>query len=192
MRKTLTITLVLLCVAFLGYGQSKYGPKRSESGKYIVDHESHVMPGGGYNFYFPSASDSLGTFSGFSPEFLIYNYIRQDESRGPSHLRFYGSISILQSNKEGVANMLKYGLGLNLSVERNPHRNFLIPYFGLEFGGLNQESFNTLQFTPMGGLFLYYDHRLVVSTSGGYVYPLKEFEKLSGAFFNATINFTLW
>ena len=179
-------------MVFLSYGQSKYGPKKSDNGKYIVDHEAFVMPGGGYNFYFPSASDSLGTFSGFSPEFLIYNYVRQNDGRGPSHLRWYGSISILQSDKAGIANMLKYGMGLNLSLERNPHRNFLIPYFGLEFGGLNQEKFNTLQFTPMGGVFLYYNHRIIVSAYGGYVYPLKEFEKLSGTFINATINFTLW
>lgn len=65
--------------------------------------------------------------------------------------------SILQSNKAGVANMLEYGLSLNLSVERNPKCNFLIPYFGLAFGELTQERFNTLQFTPMGGIFLYYE-----------------------------------
>lgn len=191
MNKGIILTLWLLSLTYLGFAQSKFGPKKSENGRYIVDHEAWVMPGGGYNFYFPSA-DSLGSFSGFSPEFLIFNSVNQNDYRGPSHIRLYGSISILQSNKAGVANMLKYGLGLNLSVERNPRRNFLIPYFGLEFGGLTQERFNTLQFTPMGGVFLYYDHRIIVGAFGGYVYPLNEFERLSGAFINTTINFTLW
>ncbi|HAS41680.1 MAG TPA: hypothetical protein DCS93_14455 [Microscillaceae bacterium] len=186
------VTILCICLSAWSYGQRKDGIKRSENGRHIEFYEAWFMPGGGYNFFFPAASDSLGQFSGFSPEFIIYNSINQNDNRGPSHVKLAASISILQSDKEGIQNMLKYGLALNLSIERNPRRNFLIPYFGLEFGGLTHNNFNTLQFTPVGGVFLFYNHHVVVSALGGYVYPLNGFETLSGAFANATINFTLW
>lgn len=186
------ITILLVCLSMLSYGQLRDDVRRSENGKYIEYYEAAFMPGGGYNFFFPTASDSLGTFRGFSPEFIIFNSINQNQNRGPSHVRISASISILQSDKEDIKNMLKYGVALNLSIERNPRRNFLIPYFGLEFGGLTLNRFNTIQFTPVGGIFLFYNHHFVVSASGGYVYPLNGFETLSGAFANATINFTLW
>jgi hypothetical protein len=160
---------------------------------YTVNHESYFMPGIGYSYYAPKAQDSLGVFTGAMVEFNIYTEITQNERRGPSHTRFYGKLNLLSSNKKGVKDLFFYALGLDMSIEKNPKRDFGIPYFGIEMGGLSQSGQNTsLQFTPFLGIKAIAKPRIYFNIQGGYVYPVNNFDVLQGYVFQGSLNFSLW
>jgi len=151
------------------------------------------MPGLGYTYYQPKGVDSIGRFSGVSIEYLIYAGSKQNDESGPSHVRFYAKLNILNSDKEDISSMFMYTMGLDLSLEKNPKREFLIPYFGLEFGGLSQKQLGgSLQFAPTLGVHILAKKNLFIGTRAGYVCSLSDFETLQGWFGQATVNFVLW
>lgn len=169
-------------------------------GQYVDRHayerrnfETWFMPGAGYTYYKPKASDSLGTFSGLAIEYLIYAQVEQNDNPGPSHVRFYGKLNLQNSTKEGVGQIFMYGLGLDLSLVKNPKRTFLVPYFGLEVGGLSNKNLGTTaQFTPILGIHLLSTKNLFINIHGGQVYTSKNIDMLQGMFAQATVNFSLW
>jgi hypothetical protein len=155
--------------------------------------ETYFMPGVGYTYYQPTAKDSLGTFSGLAIEYLLYGQNKQTDNSGPSHVRFYSKLNILKTNKENISSMFMYAVGLDLSIEKNPKRNFLIPYFGLEFGGISQKNVgSTAQFTPILGVHLLSRKNFFLNVRSGYVYPIANFEILQGWFGQIGLNFSLW
>jgi hypothetical protein len=159
----------------------------------VLDFDVHFQPGVGYSYYSPKASDSLGNFSGMVIEYLIWAGVRQNEDRGPSHTRVYAKINLLKSDKSGVSDMFMYGGGLNFSFERNPKRGYLIPYFGVELGGISQSKVgSTFQITPLLGAHLVARKNIFVNLHGGYVYPVNDFEKLQGYFAQLGVTFSFW
>lgn len=155
--------------------------------------DTYFQPGVGYSFFAPKASDSLGRFSGVVIEYLIWAGVNQNEDRGPSHTRLYAKINLLKSDKANVSDMFMYGGGLNFSFERNPKRSYLIPYFGVELGGISQKIIgSTFQITPLIGAHLIARRNIFVNLHGGYVYPVNDFERLQGYFAQLGINFALW
>lgn len=195
----------------MSFGQNNHGTNHGDSirfrGKYYsqadykvvkaayekMNFETYFMPGLGYTFYQPKANDSIGYFSGLTVEYLIYGKVEQNDNPGPSHVRFYSKLNILKSNRATINSMFMYTLGLDLSLEKNPKRSFLIPYFGLEFGGISQKQFgSTVQFTPTLGIHILSKKNLFINIHGGYVYPLSNFEMLQGWFGQAGLNFALW
>ena len=84
-------------------------------------------------------------------------------------------------------------MGLDLSLEKNPKRNFLIPYFGLEAGGLTHKSLGTtIQFSPLAGLHVLSTKNLFINLHAGQVYTARNIDMLQGWFAQATVNFSLW
>jgi hypothetical protein len=155
--------------------------------------ETWFMPGLAYTYYQPKSTDSIGYFSGLTVEYLIYAKVEQNDGRGPSHVRWYSKLNILKSSKSDINSMFMYTLGLDLSLEKNPKRSYLIPYFGLEFGGMSQKQFgSTIQFTPTLGIHLLAKKNIFINVHGGYVYPVSNFETLQGWFGQAGLNFALW
>ena len=155
--------------------------------------ESWFMPGLAYTYYQPKISDSLGYFSGVAVEYLIYANVQQSDSDGPSHVRLYSKFNILRSSKKEISSLFLYTAGLDLSIEKNPRRTFLIPYFGLEFGGMSQKTVgSTVQFTPTVGVHLLSTKNLFINAHGGYLYPIKNFESMQGWFAQVGANFALW
>ena len=159
--------------------------------------ESYVhafVPGIGATFYKPKMKDSMGTFRGISIEYTIISTVN-DKAFGhsPSHFRFYGKLNILQSDKKDVSDIFGYAFGFDVSFEHHPNRHFLIPYYGLEFGGMMQKFFNkAVQLTPLGGVHLIYTKNLVVNASAGYVYPFADFDMLQGFYAQTSLSFILW
>lgn len=155
--------------------------------------DTWFMPGLEYTYYQPKRADSVGVFKGLAIEYLIFAKVEQSDDDGPSHSRVYAKLNILSSSQKGINSMFMYTFGLDLSLEKNPKRQYLIPYFGLEFGGISQKQFgSTVQFTPTFGVHLISKKNLFVNAHGGYVYPVKNFETLQGWFAQAGINFALW
>ncbi|MHC1706598.1 MAG: hypothetical protein AB9842_03635 [Bacteroidales bacterium] len=213
MKKVITIGLLSLLAAYIVSAQESKKSVQPDSilykGKYYrindpdyagvkIKHEKSnfetaFMPGLSFNMYQPKDKDSAGVFTGFAVEYLLYAKIYQNNKPGPSHVRWYARFNMLNSDKDDISDLFSYSLGLSLSIEKNPGRVFLVPYFGLEFGGLSQRKWGTTaQFTPTVGIHLISQKNLFINFQGGYIYPVSNFDLLKGWIFQSGINFALW
>lgn len=180
----------LLCLSFQSFAQTTEKPEKS---KVDAEFDRAFMPGGGYALFLPKGKDSLGILRGGTIEFLLFTHVAQNDDSGPSHIRIYGKLNMLNSDKKNVTNFFSYAAGLDMSLERNPKRNYFIPYFGLEMGGLSNKSFGTtLQFTPTLGMHVVSRQNLFINLQAGYMYPVKNFDLLQGYAFQASLNFSFW
>ncbi len=153
--------------------------------KLIVEeeHESYVMPGIGFTSWVPGSTSTLGVFNGFSIEFLAVRWVHQNEKRGPSHGSLYVDFDILFSSLGNVDPAFMPVLGFDLSLERNPARRFLIPYFGLEGGALFQKQTTTLGLlTPFLGLHFFATRNFEIGVKAGYMLPFTsdQFSQVAG------------
>lgn len=158
--------------------------------------DDYFMPGVGYKFYTPKNSDSLGVYSGISTEFVIYAKARTGPggsyAYGPSRVKTYGNLSIMKSDKSSAKDIFNVNFGLNLSFEAVAKRKFGIPYFGLELGGMFRRDFSSLQFTPVAGIQLISNKRMIWTAQAGYNYTIKYFDQYSGLQYSSTVNLLLW
>jgi hypothetical protein len=155
--------------------------------------ESWLLPGLQYSAYFPVASSVYGQFQGASAEFVLFSWSHRNENRGPSHGRIYANFDLLKSNKTGVSVAASYTMGFDLSIERNPHRQWLIPYFGLEAGGLSvPQAPAALTAEPLAGVHLWVGRNLFVNLSGGYLFPSRDLDQLRGWRIKLGVDFSLW
>ena len=83
-------------------------------------------------------------------------------------------------------------LGLNLSFEGNTNRKYLIPYFGLETGGMFQRDYGTFHVTPVAGTQLVSTRVVQWSVQGGYMYATNRFDEYSGLTASSTVDILLW
>ncbi len=155
--------------------------------------ETYWMPGIQYTMLAPADRDGLGMYHGVSVEYLFAAWIHRNENRGPSHGRFYANVDLLRSTKPEADDLLLYHLGLNLSVERNPTRSFLIPFFGIEAGGGYQRKYgNFAHFTPLAGFHVIGTQNVFLNVTGGYLYPTTALEEIRGARVKAGLNVSFW
>lgn len=188
MKKSLLFILIALSSS-LAFAQEK----QKDKPKVDAEFDRAFMPGGGYSVFLPKSKDSLGTLSGAFIEFLFYTRVAQNDDSGPSHIRLYGKLNMLNSSKKNITDFFLYAVGLDMSLERNPKRNYFIPYFGLEMGGISNQKFGTsLQFTPTLGMHLVSRENLFVNIQAGYMYPVNNFDLLQGYSFQAGLNFSFW
>jgi hypothetical protein len=159
------------------------------------DWNTFLMPGAGMSILSP-ASNTWGTFVGGGVEFLIAAWIHSNENRGPSHGRIILKLDILKpSRQEGAA--LQAALGVDLSIERNPARSWLVPFYGLDTGLLVHRSFesNTVGYvTPLFGIHGFSTRNLFISASVGYLLPMSSryFDELRSVQGSLSVDFSLW
>ena len=160
----------------------------------VVDEwESKLLPGIYLGAYFPNDRATYGRYRGVVMELVLLAWIRRNENRGPSHGRVYLRGQVLDSDKAGVPVTFLYGLGLDLSIERNPHRRWLLPFFGVDVGGLVQEGLgHRYQTTPQAGVHLYASRNIYVRAAAGYLIAPGELESLRGWYATLGGNLTLW
>lgn len=151
------------------------------------------MPGGGYKMYVPKNTE-FGIYQGFTTEFVIYARAKNKCSGfgGPARSKFYSTLSILASDNAEAKDIFFSNFGVNLSFEGKLDRKFLIPYFGMELGGLFQRDFSSFHFTPLAGVQLFSNKRAIWSAQVGYQYTTKYFDEYSGLTFGSTFNLLLW
>jgi hypothetical protein len=154
--------------------------------------ESFFVPGLAYTVYQPKGS-ALGLWHGPAFELLIAAWIHRNENRGPSHARIYASVGVLDSTEEEIDQAVAAALGFDLSIERNPRRQFLVPYFGIEAGGIFRgKAPSVAQFTPSAGVHLFADRNVFVNASGGYVFPTARIDELLGWTGRVSVNLSFW
>lgn len=155
--------------------------------------ESWFLPGVQYVGYFPVKRGEVGSFTGAAFELVIGSWVHQTEARGPSHGRVYVDVALLASDRAGAARAFAYTLGLDLSLERNPWRSYLIPIFGMEIGGFRQREAGSLfTTTPFVGAHLFSSRNVFVTVTGGYVFPGRSIEQFGGWRVRAGVNAVLW
>ena len=157
---------------------------------------SAFLIGANYNFYFPNGTNAdQDRLQGIDINYVLFTWDYKNERRGPSLGRLYAHSSLLESENRNELT-IKYGLGIDLSFERNPRRNFLLPIFGLEAGGLygphKKTNLHSYQITPRAGLVLFHNETVFLSIAGGYVIPFPNLEEQRGWDVKAGLHFTLW
>ena len=164
--------------------------------KHFYDDEetdSFFMPGASFTFYQPKDA-SLGFYHGPSAEFVFYSRtkLKFSNSAGPSRIKFYGNIGILNSEFRDSSDLISFGAGVNLSFESKTDRKYLLPYFGVEVGGLAKKDLLTYTFSPVLGCQILSYRKLIWSVQGAYAISSKESNRLSGYQLKTAINFILW
>jgi hypothetical protein len=153
---------------------------------------SFMSPGIGYSYYFPLDKANLGTFSGISTEFSFVNH-HDPFSSGPANFRLYTRVGILQSSKDSVGGLISYSFGGTFSLENAVKRDFLVPYCGLEMGGINQKELGGgFTIAPVVGLQIWANRFFSVQAQGSYNYSTKLFDRLSGFTASAALNVHFW
>ncbi|MGM0598157.1 MAG: Ig domain-containing protein [Myxococcota bacterium] len=172
--------------------------------------EAYFLPGLSYTGYIPANSEELGIYNGISINYVFISWTHRNNKRGPSHGRVYFKLDIMQSTETEVADLIYWAGGVDLSFERFPKRNFLIPFFGLELGGsysnrkiagncspdsidnCTKEIGGVFHITPTFGIHLWVDRNFFVTLSGGYSFPVEDYDNLKGWRVNLGANFTMW
>lgn len=155
--------------------------------------ESWLLPGVQYVGYFPAARDRVGSFNGAAFELVVGSWVHQTDARGPSHGRVYVDLALLDSDRAGAERAFAYTLGLDLSIERNPWRRYLIPIFGVEVGGFHQrETGSFFMTTPFVGAHIFSARNVFVTVTGGYVFSGRDIDELGGWRVRAGVNAVLW
>ncbi len=159
--------------------------------------DSYFMPGLQYSMLAPASRATWGTFHGVSAEILFASWIHRNENRGPSHGRVYLDMDVLRSSRTERPAAFDLSLGFDLSIERNPYRQFLLPYFGVKTGAFIHKDLDkgsVWHLTPQLGVYLWADKNLFVTGSVGYFLPISasRFDELRGVRATVGLNFSLW
>ena len=158
--------------------------------------KNSFLVGANYNVYLPDGTKAeQKSLQGVDINYILHTWDYRNERRGPSLGRLYFQTSLLEgANRDELT--VKYGFGIELSFERNPKRNFLVPIFGLETGGIyspyKQSDLHSYHITPRMGLVLFHNQTLFLSLAGGYAIPFSHLEELRGWDLKAGLHFTLW
>jgi len=205
--KKIIISILLLQVTGLYAQEKKPYDGKTEDDKIYSDwkgwvseneykkynYEMYAMPGAGYVFYRFTGHDSIGDYSGMFVEYLIWAKSHQNNDFGPSHVKIYTKFNLNKSTNDEMSRMFIYSAGVQMSIEKNPKRTFLIPFFGTEIGGISQKQLGTaLTVFPTIGIHALANKNIYFNVYAGYLYPVKKYDYLSGYSLQASINFAMW
>lgn len=153
---------------------------------------SFLLPGVGYSIFSPR--DSAKTvFHGLNLEVVVAAWIHRNDNRGPSHGRVYVNAELLNATGINVPLMFAYSAGLSLSFERNPQRTWLIPYYGVELGGIVHDRLGAyFQTTPYAGVHLFSNPNVFLGTRLGYRLVPSRIDDLAGLHFGVVADFSVW
>lgn len=163
----------------------------------VVEEEtnSFVMPGVEYLLYVPNNTAGYGVFQGVSAQFDIWNFVHRNEKRGPSHGRIYFTLDLGASTEKAASALFVAAAGFSLSIEKNPSRRFLIPYFGAEMGIYFQKQAETLAVaTPILGVYLWSGANVQLVLHAGYLLPFSsgKFDDVRGLSAGLGAHVALW
>ncbi len=184
--------LFLFVASILSMNLSAQSPKKVNMNP-ALDHDNYLVPGIGYGAFMPRDWDEVGFFHGVTTEFTFYTVTRP-AYKGPGFFRFYGRFNLMQGLEQPDTDLFMFSLGSNMSFEREIKRKAMIPYFGIELGGINRTDVGGgFQFTPLLGLNLVATQHFNWYLQGGYTYATGDnFSTLSGGFANMGIAVMFW
>jgi hypothetical protein len=161
----------------------------------VVEHIHHAFfaPGAVTSVYVPNNADKYGAFIGGGLEIVIYAFTQKGHPWFPSHGRFYFDLEVLGSTQSGIDGLLNGLLGFDISLERNPHRRFLLPVLGAEIGVAFQKQTGTFGWgMPLAGIYLWSSPQIRVALRGGYLLPTTSDQETRGVRIGASIDMAWW
>ena len=154
---------------------------------------SYALPGVGYATYYPVGSPGVGFMQGPRFEVVAVQWVHRNDNVGPSHGRVSLKADLLFPASDPADPAIIYAMSLALSLERNPERSWLLPYFAVDVGGLYQKQLgNAAMVTPALGVHVFQNRNVFISVDAGYLLALPALEKLHGPRVTVSGNFTLW
>ena len=112
---------------------------------------------------------------------------------GPSQGKLRLGAAVLGSQEMGTSAMVMYRGGAQVSIERNASRQFLIPYFNVDLGGLWSRATGSRLFVD-GGLGVYLLHRrsAIIDLEIDGLLPFRDPGELGGLRAQLAVSFALW
>lgn len=159
----------------------------------VDDWTTSFIPNVGFTYFAPKNKTDFGTFKGASIQFDLVSWAHHNDNKGPCHGKLFLRFDYLESDKDTLGVAFKYGLGMQVSFERNANRSYLIPFYGVELSGINQREIGSLfLFNPHVGVWCYSNRNLNISATCGYLLPTKKVDDFSGLFASVSLGFSLW
>jgi hypothetical protein len=178
-------TLLAMVLVFAVGGQARAGEWRAESWV------NGIKPGARYSFLQPMQSD-LGAFHGVALEGLLIDWAAPGDGVGSGYGRVYFTMDLLYSVR-GRGTLASYSGGLTLSLERNPMRDFLIPFWAIEIGGVTQKTTGKVfAIQPYLGFAILSYRRLTLDLAAGYLVTAGHFRQLHGLRARAGLTLSFW
>lgn len=141
--------------------------------------------------YVPRA-DASGARLGVGAEILLLTWSSNTDGFGPGQGKLRFDVGGLWSTADSDAWTVLYRGGASVSFEGRPHREFLVPYFSADVGGVHDRKLGgSVFFDPGGGLYLVYYKSLIVDVEAGYLYAFAE-PDLSGFKSHLTVSLAFW
>lgn len=192
MTRVIAAALLVLALAAPAWAKC---PSEGTPSRNVCKHvDAFFMPGLIGMGYFPADRAAYGRWLGAGVQIVPFLWSHNTDKFGPGQGKLIFDIGLLSSTKSELGKMLLYRFGGQLSFERNASRSFAIPFFGVTFGGIHEETLLDDQafFEATLGLHAVYLENVVVTLEGGYLFPFDQVDDLAG--FRATLaaNFTLW
>jgi hypothetical protein len=150
-----------------------------------------LKPGARYSFHQPLQSD-LGSFHGVAIEGVLVDWAAPGDDVGSGLGRLYFTMDLLYSTR-GAGTLQSYAGGLSFSMERDPMRDFLIPFYAIEIGGLTHPlTGKEFAVQPWMGFYVLAYRRLTLDLAAGYLLTIGHFRELHGLRARAGLTVSFW
>lgn len=151
-----------------------------------------LLPSAAATVYVPG-DGAMGPWYGGGVQLVLFTWSDNSDRFGPSQGKVFFDLSMLGSGAEGAGKMLMLRGGANVSFERNASRSWLIPFFGVGFGALQERTIERHAFGEgLLGVHALYTPSFIVDLEGGYVFPFSDVDLLAGFRTQLTVSFALW
>jgi hypothetical protein len=136
------------------------------------------------------APQSGPTFVGGGVEAIWLAWSDNSAAFGPSQGRIRSSVGVYSGDD---ATLVMWRTGAQVGFERNASRQYLIPYFAVDFGGFYTEGTGRRWFVD-GGLGLYLVHRrgVILDAEVTGLLPFQHADDLGGFTSRLALSFALW
>ncbi|MBA2541208.1 MAG: hypothetical protein H0V17_16320 [Deltaproteobacteria bacterium] len=131
------------------------------------------------------------TFYGGGIEAIWLAWSDNSQAFGPSQGRVRSTIGVYRGEDAGT--LVMYRTGAQVAFERNASRDFLIPYFATDFGGLYSDATGRRWFVDAGvGLYVLHRRGVILDLEVTGVLPFHDADQLGGVTSRLALSFSLW
>lgn len=192
--------LILFCLALISclsvFAQDEpvnWEPPVNSEPKEREEWSRRMSPSIGYGAFLPRDRNGSAVFHGVNTELSFYSTTRYGYD-GPGFFRIYTRFSMMKDAENSARGLFTYAMGTNLSFEKGVKRKFLVPYYGIELGGMNRSDLGgAFQITPLLGLNILSFPNFAWNLQGGYTYATsRNFNQMSGVFAASGITISFW
>ncbi|WCL82734.1 hypothetical protein PPO43_06465 [Saprospira sp. CCB-QB6] len=130
-----------------------------------------LAPNLGYDVFIPSQYQQYGGFDGPRIGCVFYSYTEDFEGKNrPAQQAYSLHFSFLRSSKIPQERLFVFSLGGRFSFESHFDRKYLLPYYGLEAGGLKRSPKKmALHISPLLGLELWHHRSFALYAQAKYL-----------------------